>query len=82
MVERRADWIGYCISRQCGWPQPRKWPCRDDGVRSAEFGHVDENAATERNVAAEICYQNTAEGFHVSDDQHAGTLVTYGWLIV
>ena len=26
--------------------------------------------------------QYTAEGFHVSDDHHTGTLITYGWLIV
>jgi hypothetical protein len=26
--------------------------------------------------------QYTAEGFHVSDDHHAGTQITYGWLIV
>ena len=26
--------------------------------------------------------QYTADGFHVSDDHHTGTLITYGWLIV
>ena len=26
--------------------------------------------------------QYTADGFHVSDDQHTGTLITYDWLIV
>jgi hypothetical protein len=36
----------------------RKWPCRDDRLRSAEFGYGDEDAAAERNLANGISYQS------------------------
>ena len=29
----------------------RKWPCRDDRLRGAEFGYGDKDAAAERNLA-------------------------------
>jgi hypothetical protein len=36
----------------------RKWPCRDDRLRSAEFGSGGEDAAAERNPANGISYQS------------------------
>jgi hypothetical protein len=64
MVERRAGWIEHCSAgaaseastrcrhyRASAVAPGRKWPCRDDRLRSAEFGHADEDAAAERNLA-------------------------------
>jgi hypothetical protein len=36
----------------------RKWPRRDNRLRSAEFGYGGEDATAERNLANGISYQN------------------------
>ena len=64
MVERRAGWIEHCSAgaaseastrcRHCraiAVATGRKWPCRDDRLRGAEFGYGDKDAAAERNLA-------------------------------
>ena len=69
MVERRAGWVEPCslkaaseLSTRCRHYRAsavtpgRKWPCRDDWLRSAEFGYGGEDAAAEGNLANGIFY--------------------------
>jgi hypothetical protein len=71
MVERRAGWIERCRLggaletatscrhyRASAVAPGRKWPCRDDRLRSAGFGYGGGDAAAERNLANGIAYQN------------------------
>ena len=71
MAERRAGWIEPCSLgtdseastccrhyRASAVGPSRKWPCRDDRLRSAEFGYGDEDAAAEKNLANGISYHN------------------------
>ena len=63
MAERHAGWIEPCslgaaseASTRCRYYRAsavapdRKWPCRDDRLRSAEFGYGGEDAAAETNL--------------------------------